>query len=368
LFRYTIILFFLVSQFSILAQLEVYTYPINFKENTTLNYSIDYLDNESIENTGVHLEWDLTNSETPIYEQVEIVKNQRKVNNTKINHEIIESGNTTFFRKFRRNFDEIGFLLFPNSNHSHIVVYDNPIKFSTTKLIYGATFSNSTTFNTIIERNEIPKEILINLPKSVQKIKIVGDIHRNYHCDADGKFIFNDKTISSLRIKVDEKISIRLYDILSGNEIPNISNKVLKKVYNKIGGRTYFLFFSNSTKYYFAKAEFSNISNSFIIKYQSDIDINYGYSINSDKKVFLIYPNPTYNTAKILISNFKTGNYTIELYNIIGRKLWSENITLSKKNMLKYNFSFLRKGTYLIALKDRFGKVIQTKKIMIISI
>ena len=86
------------------------------------------------------------------------------------------------------------------------------------------------------------------------------------------------------------------------------------------------------------------------------------------KKVFLIYPKPTYNTAKFLISNFKKGDYKIEIYNIIGKKLWSTKLVLSKKTMVKYDFSFLRKGTYLITLKDRFGKVIRTRKLMIISI
>lgn len=366
--RNFLILFFLIGQISIFAQLQVYTYPITFQDKTILNYNIDFVDSSIVQTKGVHLNWDLSGLETPIYEEVEIVKQEFKINNKIINHKISDKSSITFYRKNRRHFDEIGFVLFPYTGHSHYVTYDKPINFSTTKLIYGAVYSNSTTFSVEIERTELPHSILANLPASVQNIKIVGKITRRYHCDADGKFILNSKNTPALRLKIVENIEIRLYDVLSGNEIPNITNSSLNKIYKKIGKSKYYLFFSNSSKLYFAKVEYSKSSKSYMIKYQTDIKSKKNYKVNNDKKTFLIYPNPTYNIAKFLISKYKPGNYKIEVYNIIGKKQWASDVHIEKNTMLKYDFSFLRKGTYLIVLKDRFGKAIQTKKLMIISI
>ncbi len=362
-----IFIFFLLLHTNSYSQIEVRSYPINLSDNTILNYVVDYFPQSYVQSKGAHLTWDLSESKSPIVQQITIRKTKLENISKSAVYEIKSGNNTVFFSKNKRNFDELGFIL-NTANNSHIVLYKHPLYFTTKYLKYGATFSNSGSFTIQLMREELPKELIANLPVSVKEVKLVGKIFRKYHCDAGGRFILEDNEIAALRLSVDESIEIRLYDVGSGNEIPFIKEHVLKKIYEKAGENKYYLFFSNSYKYYFAKVDYDKSSGNYIIKYQSNDIKKDALEVNTSKKIFLLYPNPTYSIAKMLIANYGIGKYKLEIYNIIGKKLWEDNLMLTKSNLLRYDFSFLRKGTYIIALKDKYGKLITTRKLVIISV
>lgn len=349
-----------------IGQIEIGTFPINISEDLVLNYTVDYIDNDLIGPTGAHLIWDLSNSQSPLFEVLKIDKNELSINNNKISHSIDDGSIIKYYKKSRKEFNELGF--YKDSKYPYQVIYDKPLSFSTDYLIYGATFSDSTTFSLIKQKEELPIELFNDLPQKVKEIKIVGNIKRYYHCDANGKFIFSQNSVSALRMKVIEKTSIRLYDIQSGNEIPHVNEKILKKIYPTIGHNICYKFFSNSVKHYFAKVNYSKSTNSYIIKYQNDNIEDNLLKIDNKKKKFVIFPNPTYDIAKFLISNYSSGDYNLEIYNIIGKNIWATDVKITSNSLLKYDFSFLRKGTYLVALKDKYGNILTTKKLVIIAI
>ncbi len=362
-----VVVLFLFLQTLGFSQIEVRTYPFALDKVTTLRYSIDYFAKSAIQKTGAHLFWDLRNNESPLYEEI-IIKKKSKIDHFRQPvYEASTLKNSFFFSKKGRNFDEVGFRLNTRLN-SYTILYDKPLYFSTKNLKYGATFSNNSSFSIQLLREDLPLDLISKLPEKVKAIKLVGKIIRKYHCDAAGRFGLRGEKISVLRLKVDEHIELKLYDISSGNEIPFIDSGILQKIYSKVGRNKYYLFFSNSYKYYFAKVSYNKETDNYVIKYQTDQIDNDEYEINTTKKTFLIYPNPTYNVAKMLISNFGKGDYKLELYNIIGKKIWEHELFLTKSNLLRFDFSFLRKGTYIIALKDKYGKLITTRKLVIISI
>ncbi len=362
-----IFMFFLFLHLNSYSQIEVRSYPFSLDANTKLNYVLDYFPKSYIQSKGAHMSWDLSESESPIIEEIVIDKTKLGSISKNSVYEIKSGTNTVFFSKIKRNFDELGFIL-NTKNNSHIVLYKKPLYFTTKSLKYGATFSSSSSFDIQLMREELPKELTDKLPVSVKEIKLVGKISRKYHCDAGGRFILEGDEIAALRLSVDENVDLKLYDIGSGNEIPFIEDYILKKIYEKAGENKYYLFFSNSFKYYFAKVDYEKSSGNYIIKYQSNDIKNDALEVNTNKKIFLIYPNPTYSIAKMLIANYGIGKYKLEIYNIIGKKLWEDKLMLSKSNLLRYDFSFLRKGTYIIALKDKYGKLITTRKLVIISV
>jgi len=362
-----ILLILLFGQFNIYSQIEVRTYPFALEDMTTLRYSIDYFDKSEVLKTGAHLFWDLNDNQTPLFEEIIIKKNNNPGFYNKPIYEVSNIKSSVFYSKYGRNFDEIGFVL-NTKIQSHTVIYDKPLYFTTKNLKYGATFSNKSSFTVSLIREELPDELTNKLPESVKEIQLVGRITRKYHCDAAGRFGLNGENISALRLNVDEKIELKLYDISSGNAIPFIDEDILRKIYTKAGENKYYLFFSNEYKFYFAKILYDKVFGNYIIKYQTNDTTNKILEVNTNKKTFLIYPNPTYSIAKMLISNYGTGNYKLEIYNIIGKKVWENDIHLSKRNLLRFDFSSLRKGTYIVALKDKYGKLITTRKLVIISV
>lgn len=78
------------------------------------------------------------------------------------------------------------------------------------------------------------------------------------------------------------------------------------------------------------------------------------------------YPNPAINYAKFDCVNLIPDFYDLKIYNILGLEAYSERYFISGNKMLKVDLSDFRKGTYLYSLVDTTGKVITTKRLVVI--
>jgi hypothetical protein len=78
------------------------------------------------------------------------------------------------------------------------------------------------------------------------------------------------------------------------------------------------------------------------------------------------YPNPTYGDVTFELTNLPKGDYTVVLYNIIGKKLWSDKFD-NNSGRLNADLSHLKKGTYLYSIVDENGRKVTTKRLMIIT-
>ena len=365
---FIILILILLKSLHLYAQVEVGSYPIDLDRDMKLHYSVDFVDKSLIEQRGTHLEWNLPETKSPLMKTISITKGE---NIAQFEGEVIivNSGDfTVYLQKKKNSVSEVGFAFKPASGYWHTVKYQKPVYFSTKNMMYGAMFSDSTSFDLILEREELPPEILEALPSFVKKIKLVGELKRWYHFDAQGRFVLEDKKVAALRLKVKQNLRLRIYDVRSGDEIPVTNLASYKKIIPQAGNEIYYLYFSNEYKYYYAKISQTDIEDNYIIEYQKDDAEDNAYSLNAGEKIFLLYPNPTFDVSKIFISNYKPGTYSIEIYNIIGKKVKSWKVNIGKQTLLRYNLSFLRKGTYLVALKDKYGNILATRKLIIISV
>jgi hypothetical protein len=359
------ILFLFILSASVFGQIEITTNPFRFESDTRLRYRVDYIDKEIIENRGTNQNWNLKNIESPLYKELVInLINSGTVQNLKL----IDGDYTRSIKRSKSNFDETGLSVRLNSFQTYNFQYNKPISFSYKNLKYGAKYSEKSSFDLSLSRDELPFRISKALPDKVKNIKIIGEIFRSYHCDASGRFILEDKNVSVLRMKVVEKVELRLYDMYSGTEIPFNDNSALSLIYPGVGTNVHFLFFSNSTKMHFAKVRPNKNNDDYVIEFQSDIDGDSDFNISGSGKDFILYPNPTYGITKFLFSNFSEGFYTIDIYNVIGKKIWSKQQNIDQESVFKFDFSFLRKGTYLISVKDKSGNPVATKKLVIIGV
>jgi hypothetical protein len=85
---------------------------------------------------------------------------------------------------------------------------------------------------------------------------------------------------------------------------------------------------------------------------------------NSD---MFLYPNPSFGMVRLDFVNLNPGAYFFEIYNIIGKKLWSQKYYVQGYTTIREDLSFLSKGTYLYSLVDKSGKKLFTKRMAIIT-
>jgi len=79
------------------------------------------------------------------------------------------------------------------------------------------------------------------------------------------------------------------------------------------------------------------------------------------------YPNPAITYAKFDCVNLKPDYYELKIYNILGLEAFRERAYISGNKLFKVDLRDFRKGTYLYSLSDTTGKVITTKRLVVIK-
>lgn len=88
-------------------------------------------------------------------------------------------------------------------------------------------------------------------------------------------------------------------------------------------------------------------------------------SLPSAPDIF-VHPNPTYGMVRFDMVNLPSGTYTLEIYNILGVLLHSEEIDIEGSSTIPMDLSFLKKGTYIYRLVDSNQNAIRSKRLVII--
>ena len=103
------------------------------------------------------------------------------------------------------------------------------------------------------------------------------------------------------------------------------------------------------------------------IKYKSSAG-NVPVRSRVGKNQFALYPSTSFgDNLRLDFLNFGRGDYTLEVYNIMGKKMWSRQYDIIGDTTLKENLSFLPKGTYIYALLDSDRNRIATRRLAIIK-
>lgn len=359
------ILIFLLFIIPVYSQIEITSYPFQLSSDTRIRYKVDQIDKETVEVTGAHQVWDLTKAESPVFKEIWI-----SITGTGRNQNIrFDDGNQIrFFKRGRFDFNETGFSVQLSSSQSYNIEFNPAIPFSYRNLRFGAKYSQGGDFEIILNREELPSLLQKELPKRIRKIILAGTVTRYYHCDAHGRFISDDRDVSALRLKITESIELRLTDFNSGTAIRLPDRNLLYKVFPWADTNTYYLLFSNSAKWYFARIRPNKNNSDYVIEYQSDLISESDINLGRQNRNFVLYPNPTYGISKMMFINYPEGIYNLEVYSIIGSKVWSRQQTIDRESIFKMDFSFLRKGTYLISIKDRNGNPVTTRRLIIIGV
>jgi len=89
--------------------------------------------------------------------------------------------------------------------------------------------------------------------------------------------------------------------------------------------------------------------------------------ISNQDKTISIYPIPANNIVNIKLSPaLKNDVEKVEIINLIGRKLTEQTILdRSSLNITFNNLGELAEGIYMVVARDKYGKIIQSAKMVI---
>jgi hypothetical protein len=80
---------------------------------------------------------------------------------------------------------------------------------------------------------------------------------------------------------------------------------------------------------------------------------------------FSIYPNPAIVHTRFEFNNIPAGNYTMDVYNLLGRSVWRDNYRMNGYQIENFNVTRLKKGIYLCVLSNDKGERISVKRLLV---
>lgn len=79
------------------------------------------------------------------------------------------------------------------------------------------------------------------------------------------------------------------------------------------------------------------------------------------------FPNPAVDWVRFDCSNLAPDEYTLKIFNIIGKVVWKETYQLSGTRSIRVELDNFKKGTYLYSLSDKKGNIIGTKRLVVLK-
>jgi hypothetical protein len=214
----------------------------------------------------------------------------------------------------------------------------------------------------------LPQVILDNLPIVPDSIRINISFERQELVDAYGELTIPGGTFEVLRqkqteireTKVEAKILIFDWQDVTGF-IPG--NEFLGK-----DTTINYVFYSNDAKEPIASVNVDPQTeevNSVSFKSIEGI-VNSTKPLGNVTASVYAYPNPAIDRARFDFLNLPPEFYTLQIYNILGIKVWEEAYWVSGSRTEEVDLSQLQKGTYLYSLVDADGKTIITRRLMVV--
>lgn len=79
------------------------------------------------------------------------------------------------------------------------------------------------------------------------------------------------------------------------------------------------------------------------------------------------FPNPAIDWVRFDYTNLPQDQYTLKIFNIIGKEVWKETYQLVGTHHFRVELENFKKGTYLYSLSDKKGNIIGTKRLVVLK-
>ena len=220
--------------------------------------------------------------------------------------------------------------------------------------------------------SDIPGGILDSLPVTPDSIRLRIAIDRTSIVDGWGKLTIPGGTYDVLREKqIEERETLMDIKIGSGPFAQWIDiTDVISGGFGEFLGKdtiTTYTFYNDLEKEAISVVTVDNLDNDLVesVEYKDNgVQTSLRY-VDTGKPDLIAYPNPAIDDIRIDFLNLPSSTYTLKIYNILGIVVMEKKYAISGDRSEKINLTSLRKGTYLYSLINENGKIISTKRLMI---
>lgn len=235
-------------------------------------------------------------------------------------------------------------------------------------LRYLDDFQSGYNLSLTIPADELPRQILDQLPITPDSLRIRIQSEREDFVDAWGKLIIpggiydvlREKRIETRKTRLDAKIGFLPWQDIT-SLVPGI---------DQLGDLTTvsYHYFSNEIKEPVAVLFLDESEETVLrVEYKANDVTTDVQSIHDLKPGVYAFPNPAIVNVRFEFSNLPADNYTLTIFNILGVEMWQEDYFIDGSRTEKVNIASLRKGTYLYSLSDSRGRTLTTKRLMVIK-
>jgi len=237
---------------------------------------------------------------------------------------------------------------------------------------FGDAFSDASSFFIKASADVLPDTLLANIPVAVDSMRLLVETTHEDEIDAWGQVELLNGTYEVLRVKrttisnavLGAKLAFFGWvDVDPDNELFGGLGEFLELLGETI--TVSYQFIANDNKEIIANFTEDIDGNLISLTYKGDIATSVA-KINLKEENLITYPNPTFGDVTFQLINLPHDNYKVEVYNVIGRKLWSSEIDFFE-GKLRADLSHLRKGTYFYSILNGSGQKVTTRRLMIIT-
>ncbi len=127
-------------------------------------------------------------------------------------------------------------------------------------------------------------------------------------------------------------------------------------------------FYSNTEKEEIAIATMSNdLSSVQSIRFKNLSSVPVIEAATVDFGGIQAFPNPAVEWVRFDCTNLVSGDYTLKIFNILGKCVWKKNYSLSGTTSFRVDLDDFKKGTYIYSLVDRQGNSVGTKRLVVLK-
>lgn len=240
-------------------------------------------------------------------------------------------------------------------------------------------FDNSSTnsaLNITVPASIIPDSLLANFPVKPDSIRIKFKSNRLDLVDGWGKANIPNGSFDVLREKrtnyTETSIEIKV-PLIGWFDVTNLLGGAGGGVGAAFGKDTtvQYYYFAQEAKEPIAIVNVDALDNSKVLT-ASFKPINVKVvSINdvldvADANSLNLYPNPAVNEVNMKFTDLPSGNYQLVVYNILGRQMMKKHYFLNGNTTIREDVSSLPNGNFLFSLSNQRGKIVNTKRLVIL--
>lgn len=239
--------------------------------------------------------------------------------------------------------------------------------------------SQSSNLGVSFPTNQPPLDsIFSGLPVDIDSMRVRVNTNRTEVADAYGTCQIPGGTYPVLRLKRTDYVttSIDVYVVL----FPGFGNWVdLSSIIGGGGGggignfigtdtTVTYRFMNNTVKEEIAVATMNNeLSEVETVRYKNNGTSPAYEPLLQFAGNIQAFPNPAVEWVRFDCTNIPAGEYTLKIFNIIGKCVWKKNYTLAGTTSFKVELDDFKKGTYIYSLVDKNGNAVGTKRLVVLK-